>query len=190
MIVCDFFFFLKWTPPPSKPRALCHRWFRPWQELQSASPFKGQKILTFPDRNVSQENSGFCRCPTKLYVQLLIDVGWWWTAWSLFVHTVSSEFTEFICILESGCRKHWRLYKKSLLRAWPVGCFLMYLWNVGQVYFSHFWIFFALTHARTLWKRYRQKRDADRLSLRAHRAYSETPTMDLNVEPQGWQGIE
>lgn len=150
MIVCDFFFFLKWTPPPSKPRALCHRWFRPWQELQSASPFKGQKILTFPDRNVSQENSGFCRCPTKLYVQLLIDVGWWWTAWSsfkcgetfenlrnratfehikrvccvcLFVHTVSSEFTEFICILESGCRKHWRLCKKSLLRAWPVGCF-------------------------------------------------------------------
>lgn len=84
MIVCDFFFFLKWTPPPSKPRALCHRWFRPWQELQSASPFKGQEILTFPDRNVSQENSGFCRCPTKLYVQLLIDVGWWWTAWSSF----------------------------------------------------------------------------------------------------------
>lgn len=141
MIVCDFFFFLKWPPPPSKPRALCHRWFRPWQELQSANPFKGQKILTFPDRNVSQENSGFCRCPTKLYVQLLIDVGWWWTAWSsfkcgetfeniksvyclfLFVHTVSSEFTEFICILESRCRKHRRLYKKSMSRVWPVGWF-------------------------------------------------------------------
>lgn len=35
-----------------------------------------------------------------------------------------------------------------------------------------------------------QTGDADRLILQAHEIYSETPTMDLNVEPLGWDVIE